>query len=261
MVAATSASTSSSPGKPISPHTPHLPFAPSRLSAAYSHDDHEPQLTITEEPPSPSEAAESDVTAQARSTNVPAIDIPSSPRPFSSGYRRSNSAQRRPLSAEDDIGDVYGLRSASMGAHNTRRNTRNAPRPGEPDESPVADVEPPTQSREQDSLRPTSSYRSHGREGAISGDGATSDSASTRSSSHVYRSRLARGGAGITSTPQGSSSTLGGIGNSGERAEGSSGIGAWSRGTRGSRSRPETTDDDEFLPFAMERSDLAGRNG
>ncbi|KPI39298.1 Autophagy-related protein 13 [Cyphellophora attinorum] len=119
MVAATSASTSSSPGKPLSPHTPHTPFAPSRLSAAYSHDDEQHRLTIEEEPPSPSETATSDTAQGARSSsNVPAIDIPNSPRPYLAAYRRSTSAQRRP--ASDDMGDVY-LRSASMGAQQDRR--------------------------------------------------------------------------------------------------------------------------------------------
>ena len=269
MVAATSASTSTSPGKPTSPHTPHTPFAPSRLSAAYSQDDTDPQhhLQIEEQPPSPSDAATSD-TAQARSTtNVPAIDIPNSPRPFAPNYRRSSSAQRQPLIPDDDIGDLYGMRSASMGAQD-RRSTRTAPTVTEEPQDLT-----PESTTQQVLLRPDSSprlsqARPHTASAALAGDGA-SDSGSARSSAHhVYRSRIARGIRRGATPPQGSTSSFGGAG-SGDRSGGESGSasGSWGRGPsgrrRGSTSRPEVArggaedeGEDEFLPFAMERSDL-----
>lgn len=245
MVAADSASASSSPGKPISPHTPHTPFAPSRLSAAYSHDNEtSPGITIEEEQHSPSEAATS-VTAQAQSsTNVPAIDIPHSPRPFLDNYRRSSSAQRRPLS--DDIGDIYGMRSASMGAQDRRAATRSdtplrAATAQEPDTSPsLEDARPATAAA------------------ALTGDGA-SESGSGRSSAVPYHSRLARtSGRGLT--PQGSTSSFGGAG-SVEKSAGDSGSasGSWKGIGRRAGSRPDNTlnmdeDEMEFLPFAMETS-------
>jgi len=264
MVAATSASSSSSPGKPISPHTPHTPFAPSRLSAAYSHDDTNTRhgLTITEEPPSPSEAANSDITAQAQSsTNVPAIDIPNSPRPFPLGYRRSSSAQRRPLSSEDDIGDLYGMRSASMGAQD-RRADRHATIVQEEPPMPVETEAVESNRRRGPELSPRRSSLGPRQVTALVTDGAGSDSGSGRSSANVYRSRLARGGAGRGVTPpQGSTSSFGAAGGSVERGgDSSAGSGSWGRGARRSVSRPETrVDDDDFLPFAMEKSDFTGK--
>ncbi len=270
MVAATSNSTSSSPGKPISPHTPHTPFAPSRLSAAYSQDETDTQhrLQIEEHPPSPSDTATSD-TAQARSTNVPAIDIPSSPR-FLADYRRSSSAQRQPQTADDYIGDLYGMRSASMGAQD-----RRGPRPVTTRSDEPQDVaSPATEQEAQPTLRPNVSprltaARPHTASAALAGDATTSDSGSARSSAHhVYRSRLGRGGPGRGATPPlGSTSSFGGAG-SVERSGGESGSASGSCGRgpagrrRGSTSRPdvahrgEDEGEDDFLPFAMERSDL-----
>ena len=270
MVAATSTS-SSSPGKPISPHTPHTPFAPSRLSAAYSQDETETRhrLQIEEHPPSPSDADTSDTT-QAHSTNVPAIDIPNSPM-FPANFRRSSSAQRRPLAADDDIGDLYGMRSASMGAQDRRGPRPATTRSEEPQDmtSTAAEQQPrPTLLRPDASPRLTVT-RPHTASAALAGDATASDSGSARSSAHhVYRSRVARGGAGRGVTPpQGSSSSLGGAG-SVDRSGGESGSasGSWGRGPAGRRrestSRPdvgyvgEEDGEDDFLPFAMERSDL-----
>ena len=276
MVTATSASTSSSPGKPISPHTPHTPFAPSRLSAAYSTDEtdpsHHPQ--IDEHPPSPSDAATSD-TAQARSTtNVPAIDIPSSPGLFVPGYRRSSSAQRQPLASEDDIGDLYGMRSASMGAQD-----RRAPRPAttrseqQQDRSSVVREQETQPTHLHPDVSPrTLIARPHTASAALAGDGASDSGSAPSSAHHPYRTRLARGGAGRGVTPpQGSTSSFGGAG-SADRSGGDSGSasGSWGRGPssrrRGSTSRPdmshrgEDEGEDDFLPFAMERSDLQSGN-
>ncbi|KIX98374.1 uncharacterized protein Z520_05675 [Fonsecaea multimorphosa CBS 102226] len=259
MVAGTSISTSSSPGKPISPHTPHTPFAPSRLSAAYSHDDtDEPHRLAPEEPPSPSEAA-TEETAHAQSTsNVPAIDIPNSPRPFTS-YQRSSSAQRRPLSSDEDIGDLYGMRSASMGAD--RRGHRRESAQDHADGAVGGG---------QGSLRPTSIgsprrssqvHRHSALATAMTNDDGASDSASGRSSANISRHQMAsRNGLGRRVTPpQGSTSSMGGTRASIDPG-GSSGSVPW-RG-RSSGSRPENRfDDDDLLPFAMEKSDFntAGR--
>ena len=272
MVAATSASTSSSPGKPISPHTPHTPFAPSRLSAAYSQDDTDAQhhLQIEEQPPSPSDAATSDTAQQHSTTNVLPMDIPNSPRLLLSDYRRSSSAQRRPLASDEDIGDLYGMRSASMGAQDRRSARPTSTRSEEPQDSTSTATEQETQPR---LPRPEPSPRlsvprPHTASAAL-GDGTASDSGSARSSAHhVYRPRLARGGAGRGVTPpQGSTSSFGGAGSADRSGnESGSASGSWGRGPSGRRrgstsrqdvgQRGEEEAEDDFLPFAMERSDL-----
>ncbi|OAL38595.1 hypothetical protein AYO20_02245 [Fonsecaea nubica] len=261
MVAGTSMSTSSSPGKPISPHTPHTPFAPSRLSAAYSHDDaDEPHRLAPEEPPSPSEAT-TEETAHAQSTsNVPAIDIPSSPRPFSS-YQRSSSAQRRPLSSDEDIGDLYGMRSASMGADRRGHRRESAQ---DHANGAVADGQIPIQPPSIGSPRQSSQVHRHsGLATALTNDdGASDNSGSGRSTAYRNQVTAARNGIGRRATPPtGSTSSMGGTRGSIDPG-GSSGSVPW-RG-RNSGSRPENRfDDDDLLPFAMEKSDFntAGRAG
>ena len=65
--------------------------------------------------------------ALARSiSNVPTIDIPSSPEPFVAGSQRSRSAQRRDT-LEAHEGDEYKIRSASLGDLNRDRNTSRIP--------------------------------------------------------------------------------------------------------------------------------------
>ncbi|KIW99145.1 uncharacterized protein Z519_00808 [Cladophialophora bantiana CBS 173.52] len=265
MVAGTSISTSSSPGKPISPHTPHTPFAPSRLSAAYSHDDaDEPHRLAPEEPPSPSEAA-TEETAHAQSTsNVPAIDIPNSPRPFPS-YQRSSSAQRMPLSSDEDIGDLYGMRSASMGAD--RRSHRRESAQDHADGATGEGQEPSRQVSIGSPRRSSQVHRHSSLATALTNDDGASDSASGRSSANIYRNQAAsRNGVGRRATPpQGSTSSMGGTRGSIDPGAGSAGSSVsvpW-RG-RSSGSRPENRfDDDDLLPFAMEKSDFhtAGRAG
>jgi len=260
MVAGTSVSTSSSPGKPISPHTPHTPFAPSRLSAAYSNDDTETphHLTIEEEPPSPSEAP-TEETAQARSTaHVPAIDIPNSPRSFLPDYRRSSSAQRRPLTSDDDL---YGLRSASMGAQERRGHRRASARQDEPDDPSSVGQESEGTAEDSPanvSLRRPSLSRRQAALPVLASDGAGSDSGSARSSANVYRSRFARGAAVRAVTPpQASMSSFGGTGGSIDRGgESGSVSGSWGRGGRRSESRPENRFEEDEFPFAMEKSDF-----
>ena len=268
MIAATSVSTSSSPGKPISPHTPHTPFAPSRLSAAYSHDDTVTErLPLIEEPPSPSEAETSGTTTRGElAPNVPPIEIPNSPLRVLAGFRRSSSARRDTLTAEEDIADLYGMRPASMGSHDRRTTRRETDTSSESTDRPATAADPISVAAavatpgpvERPPLRAATS-----RQAPTSSDGAGEGSNSGVSSGQVYRSRLARGsGRGIT-PPQGSTSSFGATGGSIERdSAGSTGSGSWGRGTgRQTGSRPENRfDDDEFL-FALDKSDFATAHG
>ncbi|EEP76303.1 conserved hypothetical protein [Uncinocarpus reesii 1704] len=122
-----STSVSSSPGKAISPHTLHLPAVPSRLSSNsvvdYSHRDrperkhrlsHESCSSPSEEP------SNNEPRSQLEGPNANAIDIPTSPRPYISSFRRSSSAAQRRSSTviEDDLADFlpFGMRSISLGA-------------------------------------------------------------------------------------------------------------------------------------------------
>lgn len=261
MVAATSASTSSSPGKPISPHTPHTPAIPSRLSANsiidYSHRDSEHSAASLDDRGDLSEEAPSDSTVvDAAASHVPPIDIPTSPRPFIPSYRRSSSvAQRRVVTDDDDVGELYGMRSASMGAD--RRNVVAVPSVplGQVDDAVEDDPDQSCSSRPETSAGRRSSLEYQRR--FASGlqpktvDGAESGSGSGSSSIHqVHRSRRARGGAGPAgrgvTPPHGSES--GGSGSFERRG-----------GSRQSFSRPSDQDkrnlldEDEplFLPFAM----------
>lgn len=265
MVAGTSISTSSSPGKPISPHTPHTPFAPSRLSAAYSHDDTDTTRHLAvEESPSPSEAATEETAHAQSTTNVPAIDIPNSPRPFLPGYQRSSSAQRtRPSGSEEDIADLYGMRSASMGA-DRRGHRRESAQQGD---EPVGGIERTEESSRRTSIdsprrRSSHVHRHSGPATALASDGAGSEPASGRSSANFHRTRATRAGIGRGITPpQGSTSSFSGTGAS--IGPGDSSVSGLWRGKQ-SGSRPENRfDDDDLLPFAMEKSDFntAGKPG
>ncbi len=246
MVAATSASTSSSPGKPISPHTPHTPAIPSRLSANsiidYSHRDPEDSAPSLADRGDLSEEAPSDGTVgEPAASHVPPIDIPTSPRPFMPSYRRSSSvAQRRVVADDDDVGELYGMRSASMGAD--RRNVsavQTAPTECQADDAGEDDGRTGISAR-----RSSVDYQRRFASGLQpkTADGADSGSGSGSSSIHqVYRSRLARGsgaGRGVT-PPHGSES--GGSGSFERRG-----------GSRQSFSRPVVDEDEPlFLPFAM----------
>lgn len=257
MIGPTSVSSSSSPGKPVSPHTPHTPFAPSRLSAAYSHDEQEDNQRHTVEGELQEDNTSDDTAQDSSNTNVPAIDIPSSPRTYPAGYRRSSSAQRRPISSDDDASDIFGMRSASMGAPATNTDRQ----------SNVSSLSPEgTRKQRPETSSRTSSQTQRQSETMPIGNDGVSDSGSARSSAHAYKSRLSRGSTlrgGVNVTPpQGSGSSFGGtIGGSIERAgeSGGSASGSWARGGRfrsGSRPDNKFADDDEFLPFAMEKSDF-----
>lgn len=240
-------STSSSPGKPASPHTPHTPFAPSRLSAAYSYDDVVvPAGLESEEVSSPQELQTDPL---SNDLNPAGIAIPNSPRVFDPTFRRSSSAQRRPPSSQDDIGDLYGMRSASMGA-----NTKGIKQPSGEITDKLVNDPVGVQGRSAAETRASGAGQ----------DGANSDSGSARSSlPPVYRSRFTRGsvpsrGGPHASPTQGSLSSAGGTGASLERGGDSGSVsGSWGRGGRKhTTSRPEqkSGEEDEFLPFVMDAS-------
>ncbi|KAF2116272.1 autophagy-related protein 13 [Lophiotrema nucula] len=115
MIGGTSVSTSSSPGKPISPHTPHTPAIPSRLSAN-SIAEYEPRRGPRRSRSRPTHAAREQGATDTREASegdegTPAMDIPTSPRPWN--VRRSSSVAQQNRAAEDDP-DFFGLRSASL---------------------------------------------------------------------------------------------------------------------------------------------------
>ena len=255
MVAATSASSSSSPGKPISPHTPHTPAIPSRLSANsiidYSHRGTESSAPSIDDHTQISEEAPSDRTViETQVSHVPPIDIPTSPRPVIPSYRRSSSAaQRRVATGDDDFGEFYGQRSASMGA-DIRHTSTTQTGPAETQPDDVASEDRDTSSTgHDDSLRPSSDrYQQKAVQGPQSklADPTDLGSVSAGSSTHLaQRSRLQRrsGAIGRGQTPHGSES--GGSGSFERRG-----------GSRNSFSRPSDArnapdEDEPFLPFAM----------
>lgn len=222
-------STSTSPGgKPVSPHTPHTPFAPSRLSAAYSHDD--PELQQRQSPKEETQPVEPGAPAP--------IDIPNSPLLRVPGYRRSTSAQGR-QDSEDDIGDLYGMKSASMGSK-TRRgpSLTEDPRPLDLDEGR------------------TTRRESH----TAANDGAMSDSGSWRSSLPA-RTRYTRNPAAREqhSPTQGSLSSIGATGASIEKAgDSGSANGSWGRDVpRMTKPESRVGEEDEDLPFNFDASTFA----
>lgn len=222
-------STSTSPGgKPVSPHTPHTPFAPSRLSAAYSHDD--PELQQRHSPELKRQAAESGL--------PPPIDIPNSPLLRVPGYRRSSSAQGR-QDSEDDIGDLYGMKSASMGS-----KTRQGPSLTE--EPRTLDLGERRTARRESRTAPN--------------DGAISDSGSGRSSLPM-RSRYTRNPAAREqhSPTQGSLSSIGATGASIEKqGDSGSASGSWGRGVpRNTKPENRIGEEDEELPFNFDASTFA----
>jgi autophagy-related protein 13 len=252
MVAATSASTSSSPGKPVSPHTPHTPAIPSRLSANsiidYSHRDPQDSARSLDDRGDLSEEAPSDGTVvEPAASHVPPIDIPTSPRPFIPSYRRSSSVAQRRVVTDDDDGELYCMRSASMGAD--RRTVSAIQTSMTQDHTDEAGEDEP----DHVSGRRERKFAS-GLQATRTTDGAESGSGSGCSSIHLAnRSRLARGAGrvGRGATPPHGGFESGGSGSFERRA-----------GSRQSFSRPSdqrnasVLDEDEplFLPFAM--SDL-----
>lgn len=243
-----------------------MPFAPSRLSAAYSHDDTEAQEEEKGDDERLLSAEEPQQSHRAIMANAGAIDIPNSPRPFNPGYRRSSSAQRNPLPSEDDISDLYGMRSASMGTQGAQNILKRQ----------QATATPPVPNNLK-RLNDTSSLEENRVEtmpetagGLAVQDGMVSDSGSTRSSvPNVNRSRYPRAGLAVrgshASPGQGSLSSIGGTGASAEKAgDSGSASSSWARGGRPQGlTRPEskTGDDDDFLPFVMDASTFAANRG
>lgn len=264
MIPPTSVSTSSSPGKPLSPHTPHTPAIPSRLSAAsnidYSHEDPSAgrrRLANEQQDSLPDAGMIEEPALEPSRSNVNAIPIPTSPRPFLPAYRRSSSvAQRRASPGVDDMIDLYGVRPASMGAGDRQARTRT------PVTMPQDDTElrsmpgefPAEAAENRASERREASPQRSGLKAATSmlpsTDGAGSGSASGNSfTNHVYRSRLSRGGRGRGTPPQGSSSSFGGgTGDSGS-------VLSDRRGRPPSFSRPDNKYEEEE-PFLFAMSDI-----
>ena len=273
MVAATSVSTSSSPGKPVSPHTPHTPAIPSRLSAN-SIIEYEPRQPDSRRhrlshgvPASPSDETGSEqTTTQATEiqANPNAIPIPTSPRPFVPTYRRSSSVAQRRAALEDEMGDLYGNRSASMGAEERNQPLTLSALLGQPEENESATAirnvrterasSPPNRPPPVSERRSSLDFRRYPPLSTTAGDGATSGSASGASSTNIaYRSRYSRGGQAGRGygSAHGSSSSL--VAANPEYSSIERRGGASTRHGYGRDSKPENRFDmeDEPLLFAM----------
>ncbi|KAL8762932.1 MAG: hypothetical protein Q9184_001154 [Pyrenodesmia sp. 2 TL-2023] len=250
MVAGTSISTSSSPGKPVSPHTPHTPAIPSRLSAhsvaEYPHQRLDGDEGLEEEP----DTEETSRNQGYWESSPGAIDIPASPRPLRSSYRRSFSAsrQQRTVPMEDEF--PFGLRSASLDGAEDRPHPSLSALLRLQEETAIAhpSVDPrertfgPMPSTMDDRDSAPTTYQQPAEEG-------TSSQPSHRPGSYrPWIGHRVGGGRGHT-PPHGSISSL-------DRA--SAGSGSSRGGGRYSFTRPASTFDED-LPFAM--SDMGTGQG
>jgi len=255
MIAGTSQSTSSSPGKPASPHTPHTPTIPSRLSAnstiEYSEYAHRVPNRDDDHPSRPTGRNDALDSRSHRDPSTGAIDIPSSPRPYHSNYRRSSSAAHQPRTQyeEDDI-FPFGMRSASLGVDDDRALLSLSALVGMQDtdarnESAVAvpsveDREPSFETMFNPSNRSQASM-GHQRSSSFE----CREAAASVPVRGVYRPRIGRGSGRGSTPPQGSTSSLV------ERGSGSGGS-SDHRGGRLSFTRPPSTfEEEEPLLFAM----------
>jgi len=250
MVAGTSMSISSSPGKPISPHTPHTPAIPSRLSANSIVEYYPRERGTGRHRRSDGAVAQGNVEDDGITIDhgTGAIDIPTSPRPFHPGYRRSSSVaqQHRPLPLDDDLGDVlpFGMRSASLdGGGEERAPLSLSALLGLQEAS---DVAVPVISRHERSFDPAPETGNEAaemtRQCSSSQEGREEERpASARG--FPYRPRIGGGGRGHT-PPQGSSGSLVG------------GSGSGSSDQRGGRFTRPTSTFEEDEPFLFAMSDL-----
>ena len=248
MVAGTSVSTSSSPGKPISPHTPHTPAIPSRLSAnsivEYPRRGPGSDDRLVEEEPRGEEPSQESY----RDPSTGPIDIPTSPRPVRSSYRRSSSvAQRtRAVPIEDD----FPWRSASLDAADDRPQLsvsallrlQGANNTHEDDQ------------REVRGFRPLPTAMDGGNGSPTTGQASNEQNAGSHPQMRAgsYRPRIGHGRG--HATPQGSLSSL-------DRASAGSGSSDQPGGSRGgggrySFSRPPAGTFEEDEPFLFAMSDL-----
>jgi autophagy-related protein 13 len=114
MIAGTSVSTASSPGKPISPHTPHTPAIPSRLSANSIIEYDDPRRSRRPFSRSAREHGPANVEEQVEDDEgTPAMNIPTSLRPWNYTRRSSSVAQQNRHLTEDEP-DLFGVRAASL---------------------------------------------------------------------------------------------------------------------------------------------------
>lgn len=257
MVSGASMSISSSPGKPISPHTPHTPAIPSRLSANSiieypqrnrSSDGH--RVSRDEE----DQALQSgDAT---RDAGTGAIDIPTSPRPFHPGYRRSSSVAQQPrtIPLDDDMGDIFpfGMRSASLGGADERPPLSLSALLGLQEGSDVAIPTVGNRPQGDPRYRPAT-QADDGRTGTTTQQSSSPDSREAGSQQirgAPYRPRIGRVGTGRGQTsPHGSLNTS--LAGGDLRTSAGSGS-SDQRGGRYSGTRPASTcEEDEPLLFAM----------
>ncbi|KAI4112552.1 MAG: hypothetical protein LQ345_006318 [Seirophora villosa] len=250
MVAGTSISTSSSPGKPISPHTPHTPAIPSRLSAQsvaeYPHGRGNSNEPLEEE-----SNAEQPLREQTYWEPSPgAIDIPASPRPTRSSYRRSNSAsrQQRAVPLDDDF--PFGIRSASLGGADDRPHPSLSTLLRLQEESAIA-----RPSVDQGPFGPTPVTVDGGGSAPMTRQQSTEENPSSQPNYRPgsYRPRIGHRSGGVRgqTPPQGSTSSL-------DRASAGSGSsdqpGGSRAGGRYSFTRPASTFEEEE-PFLFDMSD------
>ena len=247
ILAGASTSAASSPGKPISPHTPHTPAIPSRLSAnsiieypLRAHSSGEERIVHNNE-------SRQESRLRNDMQNTGAIDIPRSPQPFHSNYRRSITTPQQPrsLPTEDDLEIFpYELRSASMGADDRPvlsvgalaalqvSSTLALPSVGNPDPHFGPQLNP-----EDECSAPMTRQQSSSLEGR-------DETVALPQRTFPYRPRIRRGGGRGQTSPHGSISSL---------VERGSGSGSSDqRGGRYSHTRPPSTfEESEPLLFAM----------
>lgn len=252
MVAGTSISTSSSPGKPISPHTPHTPAIPSRLSA-HSVAEYPRRLDSDEHPEEDLDTEQPSRDQAYWGPSPGAIDIPASPRPARSSYRRSFSASRQQRTAPIEDEFPFCMRSASLGGADDR------PHPSlsallRLQEEPV--IARPSVDQEEQPLGPMPAPVDGSDSVTITRQQSTEENPSAqpsyRPNSHHRRAgRRAGGGRGHT-PPHGSISSLepAGAGSGSSDQPGGSRVGG-----RYSSTRPASMFEEEE-PFPFDMSDL-----
>lgn len=211
-------------------------------------------------------------------SNVNAIDIPTSPRPFIPSYRRSSSvAQRRVAQVSDEVeGDCLGCgtRSASMGAGdrqqrdqpvnlNSLLGLQNEDGAGAEQFNDVDNLPGPVRRRPVVNERTSSLNQANDFGGSASASPRNTVQQGLQHEHGVYRSRFSRGGVGRGLTPPHGSSTS--LGSEKERETTGSGSASGDatgerRGGRYSLSRPALDhrfEDEEPLLFDM--SELGGK--
>lgn len=159
-VNAASLSTSSSPIKPLSPHAPHTPAIPSRLSENSIIDYQGQSRTTRSRLPSEPITAEESEDAPVSQEGANAIDIPLSPRLYSTGRPTSAVQQGR---AEDDESEpaFADNRNLSLGA-DEREPTPSALFGMDQEQDDNSSLQPPARIRPSTGARTASSSEQEG---------------------------------------------------------------------------------------------------